>query len=252
MDNSTITRALNTLEAFLEKKPTAHQELISQAETILGIMRVYQKDKDYDRILNEVVARYEHNVGVKTFDPDVLVADPSSDIWFISERDGERPYFERYRTYLRQMGWDNDVIDNLEVNCERALARCANPKGALASLDSKKRGMVMGDVQAGKTANYLGLINMACDYGYHVIVLLAGLTNSLRKQTQDRVDMGFIGAYSNSIGSGMINYTGVGAPTRQHYAIPLTNMDWDFKKFIQKNTNFQAADSNKPVICSSL
>ncbi len=248
MNNNTITRALNTLEAFLEKKPTAHQELISQAETILEIMKIYRTDKNFDGILNEVVTRYERNVGVKTFDPDVLVADPASDIWFTSEHDGERLYFKRYCAYLRQQGWDTDVIDNLEVNCERTLSHCANPKGALAAIDSKKRGMVMGDVQAGKTANYLGLINMACDYGYHVIVLLAGLTNSLRKQTQDRVDMGFIGAYSNSIGSGIINYIGVGKATNQHYAIPLTNTDWDFKKFIQKNTNFQATDSNKPVI----
>jgi hypothetical protein len=106
----------------------------------------------------------------------------------------------------------------------------------------------MGDVQAGKTANYLGLINMACDYGYRVIVLLAGLTNSLRKQTQDRVDLGFIGAFSNSIGSGMVEYIGVGKATHQYHAIPLTNADWDFKKFIQKTTNAQAMDFNKPVI----
>ena len=36
--------------------------------------------------------------------------------------------------------------------------------------------------------------NMACDYGYKVIVLLAGMTDSLRQQTQDRIDEGFIGA----------------------------------------------------------
>ncbi len=248
MYNNTITKALTMLEAFLEKKPTAHQELIERAEMMLDVIKFCRTEKDYDRILNEVVTRYERNVGVKTFDPDILVTDPGSDIWFTSERDGKHPYFERYRAYLRNSGWDNDVIDNLKVNCEKTLSRCANPNGSLASLDSKKRGMVMGDVQAGKTANYLGLINMACDCGYHVIVLLAGLTNSLREQTQDRVDMGFIGAYSNSIGSGMINYIGVGESTHQHYAIPLTNRDWDFKKFIQKNINFQATDSNKPVI----
>jgi hypothetical protein len=248
MYDNLITRALNTLEAFLEKKATAHHELMSQAETILEIMKVYRTDKNFEYILNEVVTRYERNVGVKTFDPDVLVADPASDAWFTSERDSERPYFERYRSYLRQLGWDNDVLDNLEVNCERILSRCANPKGMLAALDSKKRGMVMGDVQAGKTANYLGLINLACDYGYRVIVLLAGLTNSLRKQTQDRVDAGFIGAYSNSISSGMIAYVGVGESTKQRYAIPLTNADWDFKKFIQKSKNEQATDFNKPVI----
>ena len=248
MNNNIITKALTILEAMFEKKPTAHQALISKAKSVLEILEIYKADKNFDYILNEIVSRYESNVGIKTFDPDVLVADPSSDIWFTSQGDIPRPYFERYRKYLRQEGWDNDVIDKLRVNCERTLSRCANPNGSKDSLESKKRGMVMGDVQAGKTANYLGLINMACDYGYRVIVLLAGLTNSLRKQTQDRIDMGFIGAFSNSIGSGMINYIGVGVEEHQYYAIPLTNAEWDFKKFIQKNTNAQAKDFNKPVI----
>ena len=248
MDNTIITKALTMLEAFLEKKPTAHHDLISQAETILSVIKVFRTDKEFDIILNEVVSRYETNVGIKTFSPDIIVDDPCSDIWFNSARDGERPYFERYRTYLRQSGWDEDALDNLEVNCESTLSRCANPKGLPDSIESKKRGMVMGDVQAGKTANYLGLINLACDFGYRVIVLLAGLTNSLREQTQERVDMGFIGAYSNSIGSGMIKFIGVGEAAHQYYAIPLTNADWDFKKFIQKSTNSQAMDFNKPVI----
>lgn len=248
MNNVIVTKALTILEALLEKKPVPHQELLSNAESILEMIKIYRTDHDFDRMLNEVVARYERNVGVKAFEPDVLVDDPGSDIWFTSQSDVERPYFDRYHTYLRQEGWDGDAIDKLRINCEKTLSRCANPKGSKDSLDSKKRGMVMGDVQAGKTANYLGLINMACDYGYRVIVLLAGLTNSLRKQTQDRVDLGFIGAYSNSIGSGMIEYIGVGEDLRQYHAIPLTNADWDFKKFIQKNTNAQAMDFNKPVI----
>lgn len=210
MNNEVITKALTMLEALLDKKPTAHQELVSQAEAILNVIRVFPNDSDYRKILGEVICRYESNVGVKTFDPDVLVNDPASDIWFTTRRDDiEHPYFERYRRYLRQSGWDTDVIDNLALNCEKTLSRCADPHVLASISDSKKRGMVMGDVQAGKTANYLGLINMACDYGYRVIVLLAGLTDSLRKQTQDRVDLGFIGAYSSSIG-GIVKYIGVG------------------------------------------
>ncbi|GHU54949.1 hypothetical protein FACS1894132_10340 [Clostridia bacterium] len=246
--NNIITKALTMLEAFLEKKPTAHQELVEKAESILNIIGVVNSDKDFQSILNEVIYRYESNVGLKTFDPDVLVNDPTDDIWFTTQSGEERPYFKRYSAYLRQSGWDTDAIDNLEINCEKTISHCANPKGSPDELSSKKRGMVMGDVQAGKTANYLGLINMACDYGYRVIILLAGLTNSLRKQTQDRVDYGFIGAYSKSIGSGMIEFIGVGEQSHQYYGIPLTNADWDFKKYIQKTTNAQATDFNKPVI----
>jgi hypothetical protein len=248
MDYDLITKALDTLECILGKKPTAHQELVSKAQKVLSILDVHSTEHGYERTLGEIVSRYERNVGIKAFDPDVLVADPTSDIWFTSQSDIEIPYFERYRTHLRKEGWDNDVIDKLRVNCEKTLSRCANPKGAKDSTDSKKRGMVMGDVQAGKTANYLGLINMACDYGYKVIVLLAGLTNSLRKQTQSRIDMGFIGANSSSIGNGMPNYIGVGLPTNQYFAIPMTNLDEDFNKNNQKNANYQATDLNKPVI----
>ncbi len=248
MNNEIITRALTILEALLDKKSIAHQELISQAEKVLYMIKVYSNSLEYQKILGEVICRYESNVGVKTFDPDVLVKDPSSDVWFTTRRDDiEHPYFDRYHSYLRQSGWDTDVIDNLQMNCERTLSRCADPNISASLPDAKKRGMVMGDVQAGKTANYLGLINMACDYGYRVIVLLAGLTDSLRKQTQDRVDLGFIGAYSNTIG-GVVKYVGVGTPFQQYFAIPLTNGDYDFAKFIQKNVNAAPTDFNKPVI----
>ena len=57
----------------------------------------------------------------------------------------------------------------------------------------------------------MALINMACDYGYKLIIILAGLTDSLRMQTQERVDEGLIGAISNTIGSNNIIYVGVGS-----------------------------------------
>ncbi|MCL2703429.1 MAG: Z1 domain-containing protein [Defluviitaleaceae bacterium] len=250
MNSESITKALSVLEIILDKKPMPHHELISQVEfVLLNIIKISKENYEYSKMLNEIIYRYESNVGVKTFDPDVLVADPSSDIWFTTQRDDiEHHYFNRYRKYLRQSGWDNGFIDNLEVNCEKTLSHCADPKSSASEFTSKKRGMVMGDVQAGKTANYLGLINMACDYGYRVIVLLAGLTDSLRKQTQDRIDFGFIGAYSNSISSNMVEFIGVGETAHQYYAIPLTNADWDFKKYIRKVSNFQPTDFNKPVI----
>lgn len=53
--------------------------------------------------------------------------------------------------------------------------------------------MVVGQVQSGKTANYIGLICKAADAGYRLIIVLAGMHNSLRSQTQSRLDEGFLG-----------------------------------------------------------
>lgn len=62
--------------------------------------------------------------------------------------------------------------------------------------DWDRRGLVMGHVQSGKTTNYSALITKAADAGYRIIIVLAGLTNSLRKQTQERLDMTFAGKSS--------------------------------------------------------
>ena len=59
-----------------------------------------------------------------------------------------------------------------------------------------RKGLVMGNVQSGKTQNYIGLINKAMDSGYKIIILLGGHLNDLRKQTQERVDEGVIGRTS--------------------------------------------------------
>ena len=55
------------------------------------------------------------------------------------------------------------------------------------------RGLVVGDVQSGKTSNYLGLVTKAADAGYRVIIILTGTIEGLRRQTQERVEEGFVG-----------------------------------------------------------
>src|SRR5690606_14162689 len=56
-----------------------------------------------------------------------------------------------------------------------------------------RRGMVVGHVPSGKTANYVGLICKAADAGYKLIVVLGGFHKSLRSQTQIRLEEGFLG-----------------------------------------------------------
>jgi hypothetical protein len=67
----------------------------------------------------------------------------------------------------------------------------------------RRRGLVMGHVQSGKTTNYSALIAKAADAGYRIIVVLAGLTNSLRYQTQVRLDQAFVG--KSSLGDNFVS-----------------------------------------------
>ncbi|MGE8376697.1 MAG: Z1 domain-containing protein [Sphingobacterium sp.] len=86
-------------------------------------------------------------------------------------------------------------INDLDDFTDKILDKCVNPKQT-GSWD--RRGMVVGHVQSGKTANYVGLINKATDAGYKVIIVLAGTISSLRRQTQLRLDSGYIGRSSSA------------------------------------------------------
>ena len=55
------------------------------------------------------------------------------------------------------------------------------------------KGLVVGYVQSGKTANFTGVISKAIDAGYRLIIVLTGTTNLLREQTQRRLDKELVG-----------------------------------------------------------
>ena len=102
-------------------------------------------------------------------------------------------HWKAYRSYLSaKPNWtegENGTLTKLDLNTERILSKLSNPNGP----STVRKGMVVGNVQSGKTANYIGLITKAADAGYKVIVVLAGILDALRVQTQIRIEEGFIG-----------------------------------------------------------
>jgi hypothetical protein len=100
-------------------------------------------------------------------------------------------FWNRYVTYLeRDFGMAPDVVNSLHELTDKILERLEDPQRA-GKWD--RRGMVVGSVQSGKTANYVGLINKAIDAGYKLVIILAGIHSNLRAQTQLRVDEGVLG-----------------------------------------------------------
>ena len=99
-------------------------------------------------------------------------------------------YWPRYRAYMLQQNFPKPVVDAVDEATDETLGNLTNPK-AEGAWD--RRGMVLGNVQSGKTTNYAGLICKAVDSGYKVIIVLTGFHNNLRTQTQIRLEEAFIG-----------------------------------------------------------
>jgi hypothetical protein len=100
------------------------------------------------------------------------------------------PFWDRYREYLeRDKSFSPAVVLRMGEVLDRILDLSGDP--CQQALD--RRGLVVGQVQSGKTANYTGLVCKAVDAGFKVIFIIAGVHNNLRAQTQRRIDEGFIG-----------------------------------------------------------
>ena len=97
--------------------------------------------------------------------------------------------FNQYKSQLRKNG-KGDMVNQLDADTFKILDSCHDPRNCDQAWD--RRGLVYGNVQSGKTANYIGLINRALDLGYKIIIILTGVTEDLRRQTQTRVDEGVI------------------------------------------------------------
>lgn len=156
-------------------------------------------------------------------------------------------YWSRYQTDLRKQGWAPRVVNALDQVTDEILDLMGDP----GSDDGwPRRGLVMGDVQSGKTSNYTGLICKAADAGYKLVILLTGTLESLRRQTQERLDAGFVGLDS----SGVVNRTrqrreiGVGLLNSTRAAGVFTSTISDFKAATVNQLGFKLKDYNEPVL----
>lgn len=158
-------------------------------------------------------------------------------------------YWSRYRRLLNLKGLPRSVVDTTDEVTDRVLDRLGDPRNISPW---SRRGMVVGHVQSGKTANYTGLICKAADAGYRLIVVIAGIHNNLRNQTQARIDEGFIGrdtgrlAHANKAQRQKI--IGVGTFDQREFPVSLTNTLRDFNKATATTNTSQIGQYNVPVV----
>jgi hypothetical protein len=120
-----------------------------------------------------------------------LIISEAHEDWYDPKTGLRDYYWQTYKSYLKnRKGWEEESLIGLD-NTTRAVLEClSNPESNKAY---SSRGLVMGYVQSGKTANFTGVIGRAADAGYRLIIVMAGTWNILRNQTQRRLDKELLG-----------------------------------------------------------
>jgi len=148
-------------------------------------------------------------------------------------------FWKRYEAFLSTAEkMPPAVVLGIDNMSEEILRRLEDPERPGAW---DRRGMVVGNVQSGKTSNYIGLICKAVDAGYKIIIVLAGTNNDLRSQTQKRIDKGFLGRDTSKKDNYDQTSSKIGAGELVGYIVPpatgvtSADADGDFKKKVHKS-----------------
>jgi hypothetical protein len=161
---------------------------------------------------------------VRATEQDVVILRKNSIIaerekWYDGPRGNDRHWPALHAYLLNTKGWAEETIQSLDNASNEVVSLLDNP----AKEQFRCRGLVVGYVQSGKTANMTAVMAKAVDAGYNLIIVLGGVTNKLRKQTQDRFAKDVVGRhrhlwelYTTSDETGDFSHPANGAFTMPH------------------------------------
>ena len=216
-------RLRRAVAALLATEPTLTRTLIR--ETIRSLRPALHPSFSDDDV--EALAREFESLHTIQLDSGHLLRGEVYRPWLNEARATIDPYYwSRYRDHLADSGFPPKVISSVDDISDEILGLLGNPA---VSDPWDRRGLVVGHVQSGKTANYIALCSKAADAGYRVIIVIAGLHNRLRRQTQIRVDEGFIGRDTSQVRT-QTNFVGVGRRDPRRQPNPFTHSTRDFNR----------------------
>ena len=168
--------------------------------------------------------------------------------WLDRARQDIDPYYwTRYEQHLLQQEFPRRVVSSLHRVTDQIVGLLQDPR---REGPWDRRGMVVGHVQSGKTANYVGVACKAADAGYRVIIVIAGIHNNLRQQTQQRVDAGLIGVdTSQGLAENRAGRTvGAGRYDSSRRPAAFTHATRDFNRATADGVNIPLKDLKEPAV----
>ena len=229
-----ISSHANTILSMLNVKYGTEPDGIVTEESLEADLNDIIKLLKFTDITNDelvyIKRKLKANHGI-TKEPDECLANideygSHSPTWFTDIQHDHNEWYLAYEARLYTKKWSGNVITKLGESTDKIMNYLGNPSENSFNV----RGLIMGDIQSGKTANFIALCNKAADAGYRVIIVTAGIIEKLRQQTQFRLENEFVNLLSNKT-----------IPT-------LTGTKFDFKKEQGKNP-FSVFRNDVPVLC---
>ena len=233
--------ANTVMSSFNERTPNP-QEILEKTIQVASIVFNYDED------INTIVKHIEATMSF-TMEVGFSITEQSSNHdknWIKRLKREDKIYSLSYENLLKAKGMPPVIVDTISESNDDVLGLLDDP---LKSEAFQRRGLVIGDVQSGKTGNYLSLVTKAADAGYKFIIIIAGIHNNLRRQTQKRVDEGFVGREGlntqNKIGVGRNNVLVSGV---YPHPVSLTTQDSDFNRTLANRVRASLSNFNGPVV----
>lgn len=222
-------------------------------ETLSDVGAMPELNEDKFHKFYEVAIKESKHQNQAGMTPSISLSsqDSKNNVWLTPEKikeigwnsDELNTYRSRYMQYLKTLGRSIDYVAETERSSLEIVKKLGNPDSDHASFT---RGLVVGSVQSGKTANFNAVINSSIDIGYDLIIVLSGIMEDLRVQTQKRIEKDVVGEYYNGKFNGVGEITSFG--TMGDYnnitqiVIP-TSVETDFRKTI-KEADFSLNNKN--------
>jgi hypothetical protein len=178
------------------------------------------------------------------------------EIGWYNDENKTKTYRGRYLLYLeKKLGRSKSMIIETERSSLEIIKKIGDPKN---TDNFFVKGLVVGSVQSGKTSNFNAVVNSSIDVGYKLIIVLSGIMEDLRRQTQIRTEKEVEGkmiAQDKFIGVGEIASFGqLGQFTDVNQVILPTSTQNDFNRTMQQahfslnNTNILICKKNTSVL----
>ena len=241
------SNGLRLERAVLATLPTDHMPTDADIDALLASLRkpFPVDDDEFEAIRVMLLAKLTISL-----DPGTSITKEDYRPWLAAKKAEIDPfYWDRYRQFLALTHrWPPLVLNTLDQVTDEMLDLFGDPH---RPGEWSRKGLIFGDVQSGKTATYTALCCKAADAGYRLIILLTGTIESLRRQTQERLDEGFVGRDSFEVLKSTIKTDlkiGVGLIDGRRLATVFTSRSRDFSKIIANQLGLSLANSREPVL----
>lgn len=255
MLNPNIEMLENLISAAVSTRykevPPTEEEFLTLAQSMRATLSTLPvTDEEFAEILVRLRASIVIQMDVGVYINDRNTPHKS---WLPSRRaDLDFFFWNRYKKYLEEIKhWNPRVTATLDKVSDEIVDLLGDPQ---SKEPFQRRGLVLGDVQSGKTANYTAISNKAADTGYRIIIVLAGMMENLRQQTQSRLDAEFSGRKSEyyldpKAEQGIKNQpVGVGRYGVQKRIAAFTSVTKDFDINVLKSNDLNLQSVSDPIV----